>query len=401
MRKIKLFDPQLKALLKKDIALLFRKKVAFFIFFGPFLLMFFIIGLPTLLSSTETMHLYVFNEDLGYNSTNIGTNIVGNLSIFYKDSEFVELTVVGSYAELMNTKELGLYIPANFSTLAFTGIPKLYLVDRSQSPYVDQIWGEVNSVASQVVTTTLANRTIPPILQEEIKSEEEGLEGLLSEKAAMIAFPMGYMIFLLVTLNSSSNSLIGFAREKRMRTMEILLAYTKDHRMLVISKTITAIIAALGSTTSYVLGILVGSYLATSKQAEGLLSVFGIDFESITAGAVIVMFLVVILALLIGTSITMALDTNMTREASERLSPLVGIGLAMLFYFVVITNPVNYIPSMIVNPFYWCYRLGLLLIDGKWTWETFTYIILIIALIGILIQISTRGIEKESNLYVE
>lgn len=400
MKKVNLFPAQLKVLLKKDLSLLFRKKVAFFIFFGPFLLMFLMIGLPAMFTSSQPLEFYVYNADGGYNGINIGTSIVGNLTQYYSTSEQISLTVVSSYAKLTSTKDLGLFIPENFSLLAFTAVPQLYYIDMTKSPFVDQIWNEINAVASKVMTTVLANRTIPPILNEEIPPPQTGEQVNLSNKAIQIAFPIGYMIFLLVALNSSSNSLIGFAREKRMRTMEILLAYTKNHRYLVVSKTITALVASLGSTLSYVLGIAVGASLSLN-ETQDLFSVFGFDFKALNLFDFISIFLVVVFALLISTSITMALDTYIAREASERLSPLVSIGFAMFFYFVVISSPVTLIPFMLINPFYWCYRLGLLLVNGKINFEIFLYLFLILGLLLVLIQLSTKGIEKEKNLYLD
>ncbi len=400
MKEDKFHLNQLKALLKKDISLLFRKKVAIFIFGGPFILMFILIGLPALFSSQSAIILLVHSEDIGYLETNIGESIVGNISLYFDSDETIEVQVSDNLTEVLYTPELGYYIPANFSELAFTGIPVTFTIDATLSPYTSSIFGVVQAIANNVMVTYLANRTIPPLQNFELPPESLPEEQILGPKAAAIAMPLSYMIFLLIAMNSGSYSLIGFAREKRMRTMEILLSYTHNHSYLVISKIITGLVASLGSTLSYVIGIIVGTQLSGSNTS-GLLEVFGLNLDKLGAGDIIVSLIFVVIALLISTLLTMVVDCNLTREASERISPLISIGLAMFFYFVVMMNPFTTSSALLINPFYWCYRLGLLLIAGVFSMELFLYSALIIGLITILIFLATRGIQKEKSLYLE
>ncbi len=402
MKEDKFHLNQLKALLKKDISLLFRKKVAIFIFGGPFILMFILIGLPALFTSQEALILIVYSEDSGYLGANIGDSIVGNISLYFDSDETIEVQVTNNLTEVLYTQELGYYIPDNFSEQAFMemGIPVTFTIDATLSPYTSSIFGVVHTIASNVMVTFLANRTIPPVQNYELPPESLPEEQILGPKAASIAMPLSYMIFLLIAMNSGSYSLIGFAREKRMRTMEILLSYTHNHSYLVISKVITGLVASLGSTLSYVLGILVGTQLSGSSTS-GLLEVFGLNLEKLGAGDIIISLIFVVIALLISTLLTMAVDCNLTREASERISPLISIGLAMFFYFVVLMNPFTTSSALMINPFYWCYRLGLLLIAGVFSMEIFLYSALIIGLVAILIFLATRGIQKEKSLYLE
>ncbi|MHA1691179.1 MAG: ABC transporter permease [Candidatus Heimdallarchaeaceae archaeon] len=400
MKEDKLHLNQLKALLKKDISLLFRKKVAIFIFGGPFILMFILIGLPALFTSQEAIIFLVHSEDVGYLDANIGESIVGNISLYYESDETIEIQVTDNLTEVLFTQALGYYIPANFSELVYTGIPVTFTVDATLSPYTSSIFGVAQAIASNVMVTYLANRTIPPLQNYELPPESLPEEQILGPKAAAIAMPLSYMIFLLIALNTGSYSLIGFAREKRMRTMEILLSYTHNHSYLVISKVLTGLVASLGSTLSYTLGILVGTQLS-GGQTSILLEVFGLNLDSLGAGDIIISLIAVITALLISTLITMAVDCNLTREASERISPLISIGLAMFFYFVVMLNPFATSSVLLINPFYWCYRLGLLLIAGVFTIEIFLYSALILGLVAILIFLATKGIQKEKSLYLE
>jgi len=400
MKEDKLHLNQLKAILKKDISLLFRKKVAIFIFGGPFILMFILIGLPALFTSQGAIILLVHSEDIGYLEANIGESIVGNISLYYDSDKTIEVQVTDNLTEVLYTPELGYYIPTNFSELAFTGIPVTFTIDATLSPYTSSIFSVVQSIATNVMITYLANRTIPPLQNYELPPESLSEEQILGPKAAAIAMPLSYMIFLLIAMNSGSYSLIGFAREKRMRTMEILLSYTHNHSYLVISKVIAGFVASLGSTLSYVLGILVGTQLSGSN-ASVLLEVFGLNLDKLGAGDIIISLIFVVIALLISTLLTMAVDCNLTREASERISPLISIGLAMFFYFVVLMNPFTTSSALIINPFYWCYRLGLLLIAGVFSMEIFLYSALIIGLVAILIFLATKGIQKEKSLYLE
>ncbi|MCK5409367.1 MAG: ABC transporter permease [Candidatus Heimdallarchaeota archaeon] len=400
MKEDKLHLNQLKALLKKDISLLFRKKVAIFIFGGPFILMFILIGLPALFTSQGAIVLLVHSEDIGYLEANIGESIAGNISLYFDSDETIEVQITDNLTEVLYTSELGYYIPTNFSEQAFTGIPVTFTIDATLSPYTSSIFSVVQTIASNVMVTYLANRSIPPLQNYELPPESLPEEQLLGPKAAAIAMPLSYMIFLLIAMNSGSYSLIGFAREKRMRTMEILLSYTHNHSYLVISKVITGLVASLGSTLSYVLGILVGTQLSGSNTS-GLLEVFGLNLDKLSAGDIIISLIFVVIALLVSTLLTMAIDCNLTREASERVSPLISIGLAMFFYFVVMMNPFATSSALLINPFYWCYRLGLLLIAGVFSMEIFLYFSLISGLVAVLIFFATRGIQKEKSLYLE
>ena len=288
---------QLKALLKKDISLLFRKRVAIFIFGGPFILMFFLIGLPALFTSQEAVIMYVFNEDIDYNGVNIGEAVVGNISLYFASETSIEIVVTENISEVLLTSELGYYIPNNFTELSYDGIPITYTIDATQSPYTYSTFNVINTITKNVMTSFLANRTIPELQNVALTPAAIPEEQILGPKAAAIAMPLSYMIFLLIALNSGSYSLIGFAREKRMRTMEILLSYTYKHSLLVISKVITGLIASLGSTLSYVLGIVLGSRLS-GEDTSGLLDIFGLNLETLGAGSLTIGFLFVIVVIL-------------------------------------------------------------------------------------------------------
>ncbi|GAH69899.1 unnamed protein product, partial [marine sediment metagenome] len=159
MKEDKFHLNQLKALLKKDISLLFRKKVAIFIFGGPFILMFILIGLPALFTSQEALILIVYSEDSGYLGANIGDSIVGNISLYFDSDETIEVQVTNNLTEVLYTQELGYYIPDNFSEQAFMemGIPVTFTIDATLSPYTSSIFGVVHTIASNVMVTFLAN----------------------------------------------------------------------------------------------------------------------------------------------------------------------------------------------------------------------------------------------------
>ncbi len=391
---------EFKALFKKDLSFLFKKKVAFFIFGGPFLLMLFMIGIPTLFGSTEPMVVRAYSADIGVTNINVGDNIIGNLSIYYGESRTIEIELVNSFEEINNTDELGLFISENFTATVYEGNPTLYFVDKKQNPFSNQAILEIRTIARNVVATTLANRTIPQIATEDITPTTQGGQDLLGYKAATLAYPLGYMIFLLISLNSSSSSLIGFGKEKRMRTMEMLLAYVKNHSLLIISKALTGLIAALGSTLSYLLGIIL-SYSFSDDDTESFFSIFGFDIQAIGVGNVIIVFLFAVLALFISTLMTMAVDTNLKREASERLSPLIAIGFAFFFYFVIIIEPLTVTGMLMINPFFWCYRLALLIVSRVFNYEVIVYPSLILVSLIALIFLSTKGIQKEKTLYLD
>ena len=393
---------QFKAILKKDLSLLFRKKIAFFIFGGPFLLMFFMFILPTLFSTSTTLNLLIYNEDQGYMEQNIGNQIVLLLSQYYSSNDsHVSVILVDNYSAILKTEDLGLYIPSNFSTLAFTSSPSLYVVDTQQTISSQTQISIIYNICQKVMTSAIANRTIPDIQTVQVSPTSGTGEQSLSVKASIIAYPLGYMIFLLIALNSSSNSLIGFAREKRMRTMEIILAYTINHRSLIISKVITGVVASIGSTLSYFLGIGAATLVINRNSDTNFFDIFSLKFKLLGFWDVLLVVLSVIIALFLSTLMTMAVDCNLTREASERLSPLISIGFSFFFYFLIIVNPFAFSTALIINPFYWPYRLVLLVVSKKFTFEVAIYIVEIISLTLILVYLATKGIEKEKNLYLE
>jgi hypothetical protein len=393
---------QLRALLKKDLRLLFRKRVAIFVFGGPFLMMFLLIGLPSLFGSQQAVTLLICSEDLTYLNVNVGDSVIGNISLYFTSDETIDVQEVANISAVKDTQDYGIYIPSNFSYLILseTDAPSYFEVDATQSLYSESLFNTIYAITHNVIATILANRTLPVIQTIDEAPNTSPGEQLLGQKAAAIAMPLSYMIFLLIALNSGSYSNIGFAREKRMRTMEILLSYTKKHNNLVVSKTITALVASLGSTLSYVLGIIAATSL-TETSSEGVFEIFGLNMAILNFWDIVVVLVFGVLALLISTLITMAIDSNIAREASERISPLVSIGLGMFFYFVVLINPVGSSTSLMINPFYWCYRLALLAISGKFSVEIVIYLALIIALISFLIYIATKGIQKEKSLYLE
>ncbi|MHA2357697.1 MAG: ABC transporter permease [Candidatus Heimdallarchaeaceae archaeon] len=400
MKEEKILGKQFKALLKKDLSLIFRKRIAFFIFGGPFILMFVLLGLPSLFTTQQAITVLVFSEDLDYNGVNIGDAIIGNISHQLEGDETISIEEADNRTEVLNTRELGLYVPSNFSELAFTNVPTIYTIDATQSLFSSSIFIEMNTIITKVMSTFLANRSIPDIQNVALPPVALPEEQILGPKAAAIAMPFSYMMFLLIAINTGSYSIIGFSREKRMRTMEVLLAYTHKHSFLVISKVITGLIASLGSTLSYFLGILVGTSLS-GASSSGLFDIFGLNLQNLGAASVTVSLIFVIIALLISTLITMTVDTHLNREAAERISPLISIGLVMFFYFIVLLNPLTISTVLLINPFYWCYRLGLLLIAGKFNTEVIVYFLLIVGLIYILIYLATRGIQKEKSLYME
>ena len=59
MKEEKVSTKQFKALLKKDLSLIFRKRVAFFIFGGPFILMFVLLGIPSLFTTQQAITMLV------------------------------------------------------------------------------------------------------------------------------------------------------------------------------------------------------------------------------------------------------------------------------------------------------------------------------------------------------
>jgi ABC-type Na+ efflux pump permease subunit len=380
--------------------MLFRKRVAIIVFGGPFIMMFILLGLPSLFTTQQAITLSIYSDDIGYTGVNIGDSIIGNISLYYENDDTITVEEVDNFTSVQQTRALGAYIASNFSELAFTGQPSIYTVDATQSLFTSSLFTEIYTIASKVMANYVANRSIPDLQNVQIPPAALPEEAILGPKAAAVAMPLSYMIFLLIALNSGSYSIIGFAREKRMRTMEILLAYTHKHSILVISKVITGLVASLGSTLSYVLGILVGTGLSGSSTGD-LFDIFGLNFKTLGGGTIVLSFIFVVIALLISTLITMAVDTNMAREAAERVSPLVSIGLAMFFYFVVLTSPLTVSSILLINPFYWCYRLCLLLVAGKFTIEVFIYFLLIAGLMFTLILIATRGIQKEKSLYLE
>ena len=155
MKKDKQKSKQLQTLLKKDLRLLFRKRVAIVVFGGPFLLMFILIGLPSLFTSQQKMTLLVCSDDQSYLGVDVGDSVVANITAYYSLDETVDVQTVSNFSAVKNTDNFGIYIPSNFSYLVIsdTSSPTYFTVDATQSLFSSSIF----SVSTDKISSSTNN----------------------------------------------------------------------------------------------------------------------------------------------------------------------------------------------------------------------------------------------------
>ena len=227
---------------------------------------------------------------------------------------------------------------------------------------------------------------------------------IISEKAAAIGRPLGYAIFLLITLvGSTSSKVSGFNREKHDGMLEVLLTYTSNRKYLLASKILAGMLGAVLTTFSYIGGMLISvwtaeEFIIKDSTGENATDVFSIGSDLLIGFEGLVVAISIIMALTIVISLSIAIEVVLPRDFADRIGTSVLLGAGLLFYFSIAVdpNPKGFI--LYINPFFWPYEIALAVIDGYWL-NALTFSLLWLTFILSLISLSAKAIEMERVIY--
>jgi hypothetical protein len=409
---------QFLAILKKDIKLVFNWKTILVTVVVPFIMMFLIVGLPTIFIGTAKTTITICNQDSGAlvtdanNNTievNLGELATMNIQQFYSNTSGVEITTVDTQDEALNASN-GIWFPANFTANTFNGSASFQYRQSSsgsslQGSYFSQALIKVQETVVNVFIQLKLEEPVPVIT--EVKYEPptgESVDGWSSETKLM-ASPFGYAIFILATFVGAMGRTIGFGKEKEDGTFETILTITKNRSYLVYSKIIIGLVASLLSILAYFLGSILANAFAMSIIGSdvtgevGFEGILAIPSDSLLSLKGFVLLLGLILALLITLVAVMTIDTLFSKQVAERIATPLVTGLGILFYFSIIFNPQTQAFYAVINPFYWIYYSFLSMVDGSLQWQSGIYLVLLAGLLFALVFFARRAIERERVLF--
>lgn len=409
---------QFLPILKKDLRLVFTVKTILIIVVVPFIMMFLIIGLPTVFIGTAKTTIYICNQDQGsieqhvngtFYQLNLGQAAVINIQNTFGNSSNVEIELVDTRGEALNSSQ-GIWIPTNFTEATFDGqsVIEYYQAAAPTSPqaaYFDQALTKIQeTVVGGFLFLNLENE-IPEFEPVEYSPPVgEPTPGGWKESTLNLASPFAYAIFILISLVGAMGRTIGFAKEKEDGTFETLLTITKNRTLLVLSKFVVGILASFLSILAYFLGSISASLLSAAiigdaNVQSGIEGILAIPKGALLSGKGIILLLGLAFCLGLNMLALMTVDTLFSRTVSERLGTSLVIGLGMLFYFSVVFDPATTAFFAVINPFYWIYHSFLSIIDLSFRWMDAIYLLLSIGLfIGLLI-LATKAIEREKVLF--
>ncbi|MBD3191354.1 MAG: ABC transporter permease subunit [Candidatus Heimdallarchaeota archaeon] len=419
---LKVFEKRTKGqflpILKKDLRLVFTVKTILIIVVVPFIMMFLIIGLPTIFIGTMKTTIYICNQDQGsieqhvngtFYQINLGQAAVINIQNTFENSSNVKIKLVDTRGEALNSSQ-GIWIPANFTEATFDGqsVFEYYQTAAPTSPqaaYLNQAITKVQeTVASGFLFLNLENE-LPEIVPVEYRPPAgEPTPGGWKESTLNLASPFAYAIFILVSLVGAMGRTIGFAKEKEDGTFETLLTITKNRTLLVLSKFIVGIIASFLSILAYFLGsvfagLMSGAIIGDTNVQSGIEGILAIPKGELLSGNGELLLFGLAFCLALNMLALMTVDTLFSRTVSERLGTSLVIGLGMLFYFSVVFDPTTTAFFAVINPFYWIYHSFLSIIDLSFRWMDALYLVLSIALFVGLLILATKAIEREKVLF--
>ena len=407
---------QFGAILKKDLKLVFTVKTLLVTVLVPFLMMFLIIGVPSIFIGTSNVTIYVCNQDqysdqMHVNGTvysvNIGAAIVSNLT----NTEMAGITIelVTTRAEALNASN-GIYIPLNFTEKVFNGTG--YIEYRKggssvsiQGAYFDQALNVVQQMVYGAFLFLNLEVDLPNLEFTPYVPPAADPDGIWSQETLALAGPFSYALFIMVSLIGNMGRTIGFSKEKEDGTFETMLSITKNRSHLVFSKLIVGMIASTLSIISYFAGSALATVIAQAVAGDGGQAAVGIEgFLSFPAADLfsykgVLLLLGLGIALLLTMLALMTIDTVFSKTVAERVGTFTIIGVGFMFYFAVIFDPATTAIYAQINPLYWVYHSFMSMIDLTFTWLDGLFIGLIVALLVGLVFLATKAIEREKVLF--
>lgn len=414
MKKSSQFLP----ILKKDLRLVFNVKTLIIIVFVPFIMMFLIIGLPTLFIGASNITINIYSADVNtevqhVNGTlyilNLGTTAIQSIQLLAENSSQLDIVIVESRAAALESPN-GIFIPVNFTSSSILNSSAKIEYHRSASP--TSIQGVYFDQALSKIQETIIGAFLFLNLEAEIPSYEEvefippvgePSEGWTQETLNLAA-PFAYALFIMIALIGNMGRTIGFSKEKEDGTFETMLTITKDRSYLVLSKLIVGIIASILSILAYfsgsaIAGALTTSLFGSSDELSGLEGILALPMGDLLSFKGVILLVGLGISLVAAMLALMTVDTIFSRTVAERLGTSIVMGFGILFYFAVAFDPGTTAIYAQINPFYWIYHSVLSLIDLSYGWIDGIYTALFVALLIGMVFLARRAIEREKVLF--
>ncbi|MHA1124105.1 MAG: ABC transporter permease [Candidatus Heimdallarchaeota archaeon] len=408
---------QFGAILKKDLRLVFTVKTLLVTVLVPFLMMFLIIGVPSIFIGTTNVTIALCNQDTDYTGLDAhGTNItvnIGDLIVYNLTNTNIQgltINIVDTRSEALNASN-GIFIPVNFTRSILNGTSSFFEYRKSgssqslQGAYFDQAMNIVQQMIVGVFLVFYLESDLPDLDIIEYIPPSVDPDGIWSQETLALAGPFSYALFIMVSLIGNMGRTIGFSKEKEDGTFETMLSITKNRSHLVFSKLIVGMIASTLSIISYFAGSALATLIAQAVSGDAGQAAVGIEgFLSFPAADLfsfkgVLLLIGLGIALLLTMLALMTVDTVFSKAVAERVGTFVIIGFGFMFYFAVIFDPATTAIYAQVNPLYWIYHSFMSMIDLSFTWLDGLFIGLTVALLGGLIFLATKAIEREKVLF--
>jgi len=408
---------QFLPILKKDLKLVFNWKTLMVIVFVPFIMMFLIIGLPTLFIGTASTTVYICSDDLGADVTNydnitfplnLGSEAIAYIQQYADNVSNLDIEIVDTRSEALNASN-GIYIPANYTSEIFGGSTAIEYYSNAgptsfQGVYFNEVKLRVQELVLGWFLTLNLDVEFPDYNEVAYIPPTSESTGGWSQSTLILASPFAYALFIMVALIGNMGRSIGFSKEKEDGTFETMLTITKDRSLLVISKLIVGIIASTLSILAYFLGsalagVMSQSLLGGSDAGVGLEGVLSLPMSDLLSFRGVVLLVGLGLSLVLAMLTLMTFDTMFSKTVSERLGTTTVMGFGMLFYFTVAFDPATTAIYARINPFYWVYHAFLSMIDLSFGWLDAMYLALFMGLLALMLFLARRAIEREKVLF--
>ncbi len=413
MKKSEQFIP----ILKKDLKLVFTWKTMMVIVFVPFIMMFLIIGVPTLFIGTASTTVYICSDDLGANVTNydnltfslnLGDKAIAYVQEYANNVSNLDVEIVDTRLDALNESN-GIYIPANYTSEIFAGTTAIEYHSTSGSASFQGVYfNEVKLRIQELVLSWFLALNLDVAFPDYnevayIPPVGEPTSGWSAE-TLVLASPFAYALFIMVALIGNMGRTIGFSKEKEDGTFETMLTITKNRSLLVLSKLLVGVIATNLSILAYFVGSALAGAMAKSlsggtDNAAGLEGILAFPMSDLLSFKGVILLIGLGSTLVLAMLTLMTFDTMFSKTVSERIGTSVVMGFGMLFYFTVAFDPGTTAIYARINPFYWIYHAFLSMIDLSFAWLDALYIVLFLGLFALLLLLARRAIEREKALF--
>ncbi|RLI68584.1 MAG: hypothetical protein DRP02_03410 [Candidatus Gerdarchaeota archaeon] len=410
---------QFRAILRKDLKLVFTWKTIILTIVVPFIMMFAIVGIPTLFVSGSNTVITVCNADEGGTVThvngsvyfiNVGQNVLYNMQYYANQEDNIKIEVVSTRAKALNASN-GIYFPTNFTTATFAG-ESVFEYHKTASDVSLQGYNfdtMLNLIQEVVFSTYLFFRNItedniPQVEPIQYIPPATEPSTIWSQETMKLAMPFAYALFILLSLIGNMGRTIGFSKEKEDGTFETMLSITKNRSNLVYSKLIVGTIASTLTILSYfagsaIAGAISKAVLGQTADDYGATGFLSLPFRDLLSYKGVVLLIGLGLALVLTMLALMTVDTLFTKTVAERIGVPVILMFGLLFMLPVMINPGQSNFILVINPYYWIYHVSMSIADLTFTWIDGLYLVLSLVLLALMVLAARKAIEREKVLF--